>query len=427
MPSGARVSKLLGCATAATVALGASEVLGEFDAQRYLVYDFGRLSIRPSLELAEVYDSNLFYMERDEISDLISYVRPGVTFLYGDRENSFISLRYNAEAAFYSGLDDGLIIPGSPTPIDTTDLNYFGHQGTLNTRFLFSRLSITGSDSFSISRTTLGGNFSYVQSAVGQTSLSDQWRFDYSVSPRTLVGLRAGMDMVDYDSKDLIRYHLYDYLQFSGGVRAGYIPSDKIVVFPEVVYSRAMVEPNRPGFPESPILSGLSFGVGAEGDFTPKLTGIISGGYQMREYDDATEIPNGWVAEARLSWALRAKTTLSASFRHSIQVSREARAVPYEADRAGIGATQEFGTQGRWTATIDGYYQWDTYDRPVNIGTAIVDRSGTIMGATLRTSFRWKAWLTLIGSYDFLTYSDNIPAIFDYDVHRFTLRAVAGF
>lgn len=426
LPSlGRPAAKFLGRALVIAHLFGPA-VSAEFDAEKYLVYNFGRLSLRPRLELAEVYDSNLFYLEKDEIADLITYVRPGLVLLYGDAQNSFVSLRYNLDAAIYAGLNEGQL--GTNTaPVDTTILNYVGHSATLSSRFPFSRLSVVGNDSVAFIRSPLGGTFSYIQNAVGQINRADQWRADYQISPRTLVGLRAGFQSVDYDAKDLGRYHLYDFMGYSGGLRAGYVPSDKVVIFPEVSISQSLLDPNLPGYPEAPTLTGLSFGLGAEGDFTPKLTGLISAGYEMRSYADSTEIPDGWVAEARLRWAARPKTGVTVAFQHAIQVSRETQAYPYGENTVSAGVTQELGTQGRWTAGIDVLYRWDTYDRLISIGNTSVTRANTIVGVASRVTYRWQPWLTLIGSYDFSMYSDNIPTIFDYEVHRISARVVAGF
>lgn len=398
----------------AVAALG-SACYAEWDAEKYLVYSYGQLSLRPQLEVAETYDSNIFYAENDEVDDFIFSLRPGVSLVYGQKSDNFFSLRYTLDSSWYAERDD---------------LNNLGHLFAHQSRIRLSRWSIQGSDSLAVTRALLGGNFSYIQKRIGLVSLTDSWRADYEVSPKLFVGGKFGFEMVDYDAADLGQSNLYDYMGYTFGARMGYRPSDKIVVFPEASFGQSFLETNNPLAPKAPDVDLYSFGLGAEGDFTPKLTGTVIGGYEIREYSDDSDIPNGWVMDFQLRWQMRPKTSISAGYRQFIQLSREARAIPMTAHRASTALVQEFGTKGKWTAAVDAYYQFNDYQGdfidpgPPRVPVA---RTDEFIGAGARASYRWQPWLTATASYEFRHYSDNLTAVPDYDLHRISLRLAAGY
>lgn len=401
-------------------ALLAPSVFGEWDSEKYLVYSVGQISLRPQLEVGETYDSNVFYAEEDEVDDFILSVRPGLGLFYGHRTENFVSIRYTLDAAIYAERDD---------------LDNLGHIFSHQSRLRLARWTIQGSDSFSITRTLLGGNLSYIQKRIGLVSLTDTWRADYEVSQRLLVGAKFGFDLVDYDALDLEQRFIYDYMGYNVGVRVGYLPSDKIVVYPEFTFGQSFLERNDPTMPEAPDVDTYSIAAGAEGEFTPKLSGTVSGGYEMRQYSDASDIPNGWVADFQLRWQVRPKTTLAGGYRHFIQLSREARAIPYTAHRPTLSLVQELGTKGQWTAAVDAYYQFNDYqgefpDRNLEVPNSPVEfitRTDDFLGFGARANWRWQPWLTFSGAYEFRKYSDNMQSVPDYDLHRFSLRATAGY
>ncbi|MBL9135246.1 MAG: outer membrane beta-barrel protein [Verrucomicrobiales bacterium] len=397
----------------------------EFDAEKYLVYDFGKITLRPQLEVVETYDTNVRFNETDPIADLVTTVRPTLLGIYGDRTASYVSLKYSLDGTFYA---------------DNDQLNDLGHTITHQSRFRFSKLTIEGTDRFNTSRSLLGGTFSYIDERIGILTLSDQWRADYEISPKTVLGIKGLFDLADYDADDLAQaspspsqpVHLYDYMSYGGGVRFGYRPSEKITLYPEATAGISSLERNNTLAREAPDLNYYNFVIGAEGDFTPKLTGIVSGGYEIREYADGTDVPDGWVANLLMQWRPRAKTSLSVGYRHWIEVSREALGYIYNAHRPTVSIRQEFGTQGRWTAMLDGYYQIDDYDREVrdfgrDPSGPLVKRVDHLGGIGARLAYRWQPWFTVTAGYDFLMYEDNLAAVPNYEVHRFSLRLLAGY
>ncbi len=387
----------------------------EWDAEKYLVYSVGEVSIRPQLEVGETYDTNIFYAETDEVDDFILSVRPGVSLVYGQKADNYVSVRYTMDGSIYA---------------DRTDLNNVGHLFNHQSRFRQSRWTIQGTDNFAVTRTLLGGNFSYVQQRIGLVSLTDSWRADYEVSPKMILGGKVGFDMVNYDEADLDDYHIYDFLGYNVGARLGYLPSEKIVVYPEFVFGQNFLGRNDDSAPEAPEVNSFSFSAGAEGEFTPKLTGTVSGGYEIRKYSDDSDIPNGWVADFQLRWELRPKTTLSAGYRHFIQVSREARAIPYTAHRPTASLVQEVGTQGKWIVSLDGYYQFNDYQGDfVDPGPPqqIVARTDEYFGGGLRATWRWQPWLLATAAYEYRHYADNLIAVPNYDLQRVSLRLTAGY
>lgn len=400
-------------ATAATAVAASLACHGEFDAEKYLVYSFGDLSLRPRLEVSEVYNSNLYYGQVAEIDDFATFIRPGLNLVYGDSQESFISLSYATDIAVYA---------------TQHELDYVGHILNHHSEIKRARTTLSGQDSFSLGRSTLGGSFSYIKKPIGSSTLNDDWKVDYEVSPKAMAGVEVQYNWVDYNAADFgPGYHLYDYQGITGSTRFGYTPSEKIVLYPQFSFTRSFLSPNKSNVRSAPDLSSIGFSVGAQGEFTPKLTGTISGGYEIREYEDNTQVPDGWIANVELRWQARPKTSVALGFRHWIQVTRDAVGISYNADRPSLTLTQELGTQGRWNVSASGYYQFDDYNADYVIAGRRIARTDDYAGIGFRTSYRWTAWLTTSASYDFTTYRDNLPTVPDYDVHLFTLLATAGF
>lgn len=405
-----RSKALIGSALA--VVSSTCPAYAEFDAEKYLIYGFGELSLRPRFEVHEVYDSNLFYAEKDEIDDFITRIRPGLNLVYGSSLDNNITLSYVTDITQHA---------------NQNDFDYVGHIVQNRTQLNFARLSIFGQDSFAISRTTLGGTFGYIQTPVGLTSFADNWKADYDLSPKTLVGGEFNFNRYDYDASDLGNFRLYDFTTFTGSARAGYRPSEKLVFFPQVSYGKSFLGKNQRNAPEAPDLSSLGFSLGAQGEFSPKITGLITAGYELRDYEDGTEVADGWIASVEARWQARAKTLVAVGYRHMIQVSQELRGVAMIIDRPYVSINQQIGTEGRWNVILDGYYQLQDHNSDYAIFGATETRQDELFGTGFQVGYRWTAWFNTTARYDLLSYSDNIRTIPDYDVHRFTLRLSAGF
>ncbi|MGE3309427.1 MAG: outer membrane beta-barrel protein, partial [Limisphaerales bacterium] len=234
----------------------------------------------------------------------------------------------------------------------------------------------------------------------------------------------------DYDESDLGSIHIYDYMGYNVGARLGYMPSEKLVVYPEFTFGQNFLGKNNPTVATAPEVDSYSFQAGAEGEFTPKLTGTVAGGYEIRRYSDDSDIPDGWVADFQLRWEVRPKTALAAGYRHFIQVSREARAIPYTAHRPTASVVQELGTEGKWILSLDGYYQFNDYQgdfRDPGPPDRMVARTDEYYGGGLRATWRWQPWLRATASYEYRHYADNLIAVPNYDLHRISLRLTAGY
>lgn len=386
--------------------------MAEFDAEKYLLYNIGELSLRPRLDSSTTYDSNLFYAEQNQEDDFIFKIHPGLSLVYGSRLDNNITVSYRTDITKYLSNDI---------------LDYVGHIVSHQSRIKLSRVSLQAADSFSISRSTLGGTFSYIQRPIGLVMLDDNWRADYDLSPKTLLGGGFQFNWVDYDAADLGRFLLYDYMSYTGSFRAGYRPSEKLLFFPQISYSQSFLSKNQAAAIDAPDLSAVGFSLGAEGEFSPKITGVITAGYEIRSYEDSTDVPDGWITNVEARWQARPKTVLALGYRHWIMVSREARGIAFTIDRPYLSLTQQLGTQGRWTVTGDGYYQLQDHTSNYGIFGSTEKRQDDLYGMGFSTAYRWTPWFTTSARYDFQSYTDNIPSIPDYDVHRFTLRLSAGF
>lgn len=400
------------------------------DMYRYLVYEVGPVTLRPQVDILSTYNSNVFYQEADKVGDLVTTFRPGFKVNYGYEDANYVSFEYNLSALVY---------------LDNSQLDDIGHLGRLRWNYKGAKLGFTGNGLATQQDQLLGGFFGSIQTPVDTLQYTQDATISYDVSPKTILAIVGNVDYTDYTfnaSQDPRRY-LYDGLVYSLTARAGYVLRDKITVYPLVTWGRASASPNQSlnptisaSFPR-PDLNFYNFGVLAQGEFTPRLTGSLQFAYELREYDGPAllgfvgpipvyqdlDAPGGMVANASLKYLFSPKTSFTLGYRRQFSLSQELSTAAYTADVFSLSAQQQLGTRGKWLAGLSGNFTINAYDEDGRFGA----RTDYLYFARADVAYRIQPWITVGLSQDYQTVTSNFTGVSEYDVFRTNFRLFIGF
>ena len=414
------------------------------DIYDYLVYEVGPVTLRPQADILSTFNSNVFYDAEDESSDLVTTFRPGLKVNYGYEDANFVSLEYNLSALVY---------------LDNSDLNDLGHLGRLRWRYKGARLGFDGNGEASQQDKLLGGFFGRIRAPVDTLQYNQEATVSYDISPKTIVAVSGNIDFTDYtfdfSQRGATRAQLSDGLTYSATLRAGYVLRDKITVYPLVTWGRATTSPNQdfdlqnPTTYPRPDLEFYNFGLRADGEFTPRLTGSVQFAYELRDYlgptlfavpvsppefnpDNSPKIertieveldaPGGMVANLSLRYLFSPKTVFTFGYRRQFSLSQELSTAAYTADVFSLGVQQQIGTRGKWVAGLSGNFTMNAYD---DNGSAFGERTDYLYYARADVAYRIQPWISLGLSQDFQTVDSNFAT--EYEVFRTSFRLFIGY
>ena len=321
-----------------------------------LAFSLGPVTLRPSVGVGTTFTDNLYYQDSgpDRVGDILSIASVGMNFSLGreiainpwmdffEEENNYLTLGYRFDYLSYA---------------DNSDLNSPNHTLSVKGRWKGNRLSVKGSDSYAMLTGLLGGGNNYKQAA-DRTVFHDDYTLDYRLSEKTSLYLNGMHYATDY----VAGTPLYDDRILRGTVGFSFKALSKTSFFGELYYGESSVGSNVPAMPAGPDLTVMGGFVGANGTFTPHLTGVLKVGYEAREFSDNSSAPGEPVVEASLTHLYREKTATSVTYSRRGMISIQAAAVTYTADIFTFRVDQRIGTTGRWAANFNASLQMDGYD-----------------------------------------------------------------
>ncbi|MFO1499090.1 MAG: outer membrane beta-barrel protein [Verrucomicrobiota bacterium] len=383
--------------------------------QDVLVFSKGPLTLRPELGLAEMYNDNIFYRDKDTLQDFISVISPGLRLDLGKPQHNYLSLGYTMDQLFYA---------------DHSELETAQHSIDLRSRFELQRIRLEGSDRVQFLSSPLGGVVERVVDTNGvvtvvsrnidRTSWDDNYTLTYDLGEKTAVYLRGYHSTVDYQQ----RIGLYDIETFSGTGGFSYRAFPKTALFGEIYYGQTSTEPNHPALPRNPSLNFIGGYIGARGNFTEKLSGMAKIGYESREFGDGTEAPSDPVVDLSLTQRFSEKQSLSLSYSRlntaSIQYNRQT----YTADVIGLQFVQILGSTGKWRATVGGSYTLYQYEAS---GQTSISTQYDYVRASASLGYQIQRWLMSSIGYEYERVAGDSRAVIDYTVNRVSLRLAIGY
>ena len=360
------------------------------DAEDVLNYRWGKLTVKPQLDITSVFTDNVFYgnnsvltglptipqiiratnavltpngfvyssptngpsgpieqtafspVARPAQQDLLMFISPGARFTYGYSDANHFSLEYTFDKIFY-----------------TEHPQYDTDQQTIlfNTSLASGHWQLKGSDQMRFLSSFLGGGyFTSTGQQVNRREWVDDYRFDYEISPKTYAYVAGNHNNQDYD-KGL---NIYDADTLRGSLGGGYNLSQLVSVFVEGYYGQTAVAPNRDTDPKGPHSQFFGGFVGLKGDFTARITGSVKVGYETRIFPETaaglSTTASSPAVEAKLTYAPSLKTSVSLNYSRRTDVSQQFARQAITFDSVGVTALQSLGTSGRWFLQLAASY-----------------------------------------------------------------------
>lgn len=364
------------------------------------------MALKPQFELSETYDDNITYREEDQEADFKTVFSPGLTIQAGDLTLNYLELTYFYDRVVYA---------------DLADLNADQHRVSFVSHFEKRRFTLDGRDDYQHLISPLGGGISIGGQNVARDEWNDVYRLGYELSEKTAIYFEPSHSSVNYEPG----VNLYDSFNLSGTVGFEYKAFSRTSFFGEVYYGRTKNEGNSEVMPDYPTTEYVGSFVGARGNFTEKLSGVVKGGYEYRWYRDDSEDLNAPVFEISLTERFTENTALTLAYSRRVRESVQFVRSTYTASTVSASLLQNIGNDGRLRARLDANYLNAAYeDNPAYL---VGERDDQILSTRLTLTYDIKLWLRAFGSYNFEYLESNEPAVADYLVNRFTLGLQLGY
>ena len=389
----------------------------------------GPVVILPHVLLSGTYDDNVFYLsdEQGTIDDFVTSLSPGVSLQYGQNilDSNFIGLDYTLTQNWYA---------------ENSEISSDNHALTFAINYQKEgKFRLSGTDSIRIDNSILSGRERSIAIAerkrlIERTYFNDQYRFDYTFSPKTSLYSSLGYNASDYAEEphyyytDVFGgktpYSLYDVSSWRGALGFGWQAFPKVKLIGGGFYGRTSVERNLSQMPVRPDSDFGGFFIEADGDFGEKLTGRLRGGYQVRQFDrlasaissDSHGMP---VFQAALQYQFTPKRKGELTYTREGRVSVESPDWAYAANLISVNVTQEIGTEDNLFANGGITYELDDYD--TNDG-----RQYQWVRANAGLTYHFNRWSKAQATYSFDLFDSNKGNI-DYTVNRVMLSLLVGY
>ena len=389
----------------------------------------GPMVILPHASLSGTYDDNVFYLsdEQGTIDDFVTSLSPGVSLQYGQNilDANFIGIDYTLTQNWYA---------------ENSEISSDNHAVTFAINYQKEgKFRLSGTDSIRIANSILSGrersnSFDKGKRLIERTYFNDQYRFDYTFSPKTSLYSSLGYNASDYAEEphyyytDVFGgktpYSLYDVSSWRGALGFGWQAFPKVKLIGGGFYGRTSVERNLSRMPVLPDSDFGGFFIEADGDFGEKLTGRLRGGYQVRQFDhlasttssDSNGMP---VFQAALEYQFTPKRKGELTYTREGRVSVESPDWAYAADLISVNVTQEIGTEDNLFANGGITYELDDYD--MNDG-----RQYQWIRANAGLTYHFNRWSKAQATYSFDMFDSNKGNI-DYNVNRVMLSLSVGY
>ena len=168
--------------------------------------------------------------------------------------------------------------------------------------------------------------------------------------------------------------------------------------------------------------------IGAEGEFTEKLTGTLQFGYQQRS-SDLTGISAGApTVMAELEQLLGDRTMLALTYTRANQVNPDAADTASVSDNIRLTLRRALGNREKWFASVFGGYRQNDFS---GSSGSLNGRSDTFFSFGGSLDYQIQEWLSSNLTYTFADFSADIPSqplsSIDYQVNMISLSANIGF
>lgn len=389
------------------------------DPSDILVYSAGPVVIRPRLYLAEQFTDNLYYQSQVPRSDFIGIVQPGVESELGQPDTPVhVRLSYQLQSLNYA---------------ENSQNNSLDHFLTLETALGRGRLTpegpprlaLVGTDSAQFASSIYGGLASFAQGAAGQAGTVDRqsYQFDhrlgYSLSEKTGVYGVGRYDAINFQGNTM--FVSVGTLRGTAGFE--WKGLSKTWFFGEAYYGQSAGRPNSPGTPKGPHTESMGGFLGARGNFTAKLSGMVKAGYEDSAFADGSGAVSSPVVEASVTWQPRERTSTQLTYSRRSASSVQWTRTLITADMVTVGLRQALGTPARAAVVVSGSMGINDY----SASAYWKNRVDNFFLARLQLSYQFRLWLSAGLGYEFQMLSSSDKTVVDYQVNRVTLSVNIGY
>jgi hypothetical protein len=376
-----------------------------------LVFSKGPVSLRPQLSVSSEFNDNILFREQNVDGDFIHVLSPGFDFLVGDDlpESNHVKFGYRIDEIWY---------------MDHSELDATQHRFGLSGRFGTDRTQIAGSDQLEFLSGTIGGGLTLNGQKVNRLVSRDVYRLDYGFSEKT--GVYAGIlhDATDFDNN----VQLFDSQTFQGTLGFKWNLTSDTSVFGEIYYGETSLHSNqsRTDPPGKTYEGGF---IGASGNFTPKLSGLVKVGYEFDQFEKttiassltaSTQAP---VVESDLLYRFTERTSATFTYSRQQRVSVQFSRATFVADQITVGASSILGSSGRLRIDLGARFAFLSYDP----SPSFAFRNDTLWGFTAAANWYFQTWFYLRLQYDMHQFRSDLPIIAGYDQNRISVGANVGF
>ena len=394
--------------------IGLGAPLSALESDDLLHYRVGNVHIRPQFSAGMTYNDNIFFRSDDALrqllvgpkeGDLINQIGPGATFTLGDNAINTLSFSYNYLHRFYT---------------DHSEVSSGDHFAGLSAAITRGKVRISTDHSLSYLTGIQGGNTRFIEQE-NRVLLSDGMRINFDITPKSDIYISGSYQQTD--QADTSRFA--DISSWNTAAGYGFKYSEGLRFFSQLSYGKQNTSGQGRQERVWDIVGGS---VGAEGEFTKKLTGTLQFGYQQRSSDFTGISAGSPTVTAELEQLLGDRTMLALTYTRVNQVNVDAADSASVSDNFRLTLRRALGNRRKWFASVfGGYWQNDFSDS----GGSLKGRSDTSITFGGSVDYQIQEWLSSSLTYSFADFSADIPSSplssIDYQVNQVSLSANVGF
>ncbi|MDG1891078.1 MAG: hypothetical protein P8L18_07175 [Verrucomicrobiota bacterium] len=389
---------------------------GALEPEDILHFRVGNLHIRPQFSTGVTVDDNIFYRSSDALNellygakegDLISQLGSGANITLGQDSVNTLSFGYNYLHRFYA---------------DHSEVSSGDHALSLSGGLTQGKVRFSTSHALTYLTGIQGGGTSFLVEQNPRISLSDQLSVSFDITPKSDVYVTGSYSQTDQDEDS--RFSDFDSWRLAMGY--GFKYSEGLRMFTQLRHGISTTSYYRSTSERSWDFTGAS--MGAEGDFTEKLTGTLQVGYELRS-SDLTGISAGApTVTAELEQLLGERTLLALSYTRANQVNVDLADQASVSDSVRLTLRRALGTRQKWFASVFGGLFLNDFSEPGGSNEGASFESFSFGGSL---DYRVQEWLSSSLSYSFSDFSAEFPASnrssIDYQVNQVSMSAKFGF
>jgi polysaccharide biosynthesis protein VpsM len=357
--------------------------------------ELGPFRILLNLDLSGEYNDNILLAPRDELSDFIWTISPGVTIELPGRRWA-LRLGYRADIIRYTDHNE----------LDTVD-----HTVQAAAQATFGRLNLSLTDEFKITQDFPGFPVPELTTVTERHENLLRVEGEYRVADRWSVGAHYNFLLVNYIER---QFNELDRQDHTVGGTVFYRVAPKTSVLAE--YDYQIIRYDLDAVAAVRDSDSHFFLVGVKGDLTAKTSATVKVGYQIKDYDNpALEDFDGPIVEAEVIWKYREPSQLRI---YGGRANIESTFVGNNFFVATYGGVElRHYITSVLLLTARGLLGTNDYPERITIGTATRKRDDTFFEAGLSLRYQIRRWLAVELAYQFLRRDSNFSD-FDYTNNR---------